>query len=106
MDRKKLDKIWREIQSARRSPQTGGALEALARMCGRTAYSGGKHPMWRSAFPQHRAFPIPCHGGNPTVSPRVRKVVLDHLEADAIAYEEILEIEDKHDGKGGTDGAG
>jgi hypothetical protein len=31
------------------------------------------------------------HGRNPDVSPRVRRVVLDHLETDADAREEILE---------------
>lgn len=106
MDRKKLDRVRRAIEDARRSAQTENDLRALAKMCGRTTYGGGNHPMWQSAFPRHRPFPIPCHGGNPYVSPRVRKIVLDHLEADATAYEEILEAENKRDGNGGTYGAG
>jgi hypothetical protein len=101
MDRKKLDKIWREIDAARRSPQKAAELESLARMCGRTVYAGGNHPMWQSPFPQHRAFPISRHGGNPEVHPRVRKVVLDHLEADAAAWEEFLDqTEGKSNGNG------
>jgi hypothetical protein len=109
MDQKKLDRAWRALADARRSPQTEGDLQALARMCGRTVHAGGKHPMWKSAFPRHRAFPIPCHGGNRTVSPHVRKVVIEHLEADLTAYEEILEVEtrsDGNDGNGGTHGIG
>jgi hypothetical protein len=91
MDRKTLDTLWAEIAAARRSPQKAGDLEALAKMAGRTEHSGGRHPMWKSAFPQHRAFPIERHGGNPDLSPHVRKVVLNHLEADAAAWEEMLE---------------
>jgi hypothetical protein len=90
MDRKKLDQIWRAIGNARRSPQKASDLEALARLCGRTVYAGGNHPMWKSIFPLHRPVPIERHGGNPDLHPRVRKIVLDHLEADAAAWEEIL----------------
>ena len=61
-------------------------------MCGRRPFSGGKHVMWVSdAFPKHRAFPIPRHGGNPVASYTVRNSVLDWLEADAAAWEEALE---------------
>jgi hypothetical protein len=90
MDRKRLDKAWKAVKAAWRSPQKGSDLESLAVMCGRTVSAGGKHPMWKSAFPQHRAFPIERHGGNPDLSPRVRKVVLEHLEADLTAFEELL----------------
>jgi hypothetical protein len=72
-------------------------------MCGRTVYAGGKHPMWKSVFP-HRPFPIPRHGGNPDVPPRVRKVVLDHLEADAAAWEDVLDRMEKQSGDNGNGG--
>jgi len=88
MTRKKLDRLRRELAAARKKPQKAGDLEHLASMAGRTTYSGGKHPMWMTEFFPHRPFPIPYHGGE--VSPRVRKVVLDHLEADAAAWEEVL----------------
>jgi hypothetical protein len=52
--------------------------------------------MWLSPFP-HRPFPIPRHGKS-EVSHYVRKTVLDHLEADAVAWEEVLE-------RGGNGGA-
>jgi hypothetical protein len=58
--------------------------------------------MWKSPFPQHRPVPIERHGGNPDLSPRVRKVVLEHLEADATAWEEVLAMEEENNnGDGG-----
>lgn len=104
MDRKKLDKLWTALEAARRSPQKGSDLEALARMAGRTEQSGGNHPMWISAFPQHRAFPIERHGGNPNLSPHVRKVVLNHLEADAEAWEDNLAQKENVNGNGEDNG--
>ncbi len=54
--------------------------------------------MWVSLmFPNHRPFPISSHGGNPVVHPHVRKVVLDHLEADAVAWEEFLENHEREE---------
>lgn len=90
MDRKKLDQIWHDLEMARRSPQTADDLADLAQRCGRTVKAGGNHPMWRSCFPAHRAFPIARHGGNQPVAKHVRKIVLEHLEADAAAWEEII----------------
>jgi hypothetical protein len=48
-------------------------------------------------FPRHRAFPIPRHGGNPVASYAVRDTVLDHLETDAAAWEEVLAQDDEDD---------
>lgn len=90
MDRKALDRLRMDLEAAWRSPQTAKALEDLARRCGRKPRSRGKHPMWMSAFPTHRAFPIARHGGNPTYSGHVRKVILSHLEADVDAWEELV----------------
>lgn len=104
MDRRKLDKLWAALAAARRSPQKGSDLEALAKMAGRTEQTGGKHPMWVSAFPQHRAFPIERHGGNPDLSPHVRKVVLNHLETDAEAWEERVMQEENANENGGENG--
>jgi len=92
------------LEAARRSPQKASGLEALAKMAGRTEQAGGNHPMWVSAFPQHRAFPIERHGGNPDLSSHVRKVVLNHLEADAEAWEERVAQEESANGNGETDG--
>jgi hypothetical protein len=46
--------------------------------------------MWVTDHFSHRPFPIPTHG-NENVSIGVRKVVLNALEADAAAWEEVLE---------------
>jgi len=104
MDRKKLDKLWAALKAARHSPQKASDLEALARMAERTEQAGGNHPMWVSAFPQHRAFPIERHGGNPDLAPHVRKVVLNHLENDALAFEELIPQEDENNGNGENNG--
>jgi hypothetical protein len=98
MDRKKLDRLWAALEAARRVPQKGSDLEALARLAERTPEAGGKHPMWLSAFSNHRAFPIERHGGNPDLSHQVRKVVLNHLEADAAAWEDHISAEEKTKG--------
>src|SRR5579859_1482230 len=47
MDRKKLDKLWRDLEDARRSPQTAAELESLAKMAERSTRMG-KHVMWVS----------------------------------------------------------
>lgn len=95
MTRKKLKRIWQDIAAARRSLPKLSDLEDLARRCGRSHSTGGKHVMWKSdAFPEHRAFPIPRHGGGPTASYAVRDTVLDHLEADAVAWEELLDSQE------------
>lgn len=60
--------------------------------------------MWVSAFPQHRAFPIERHGGNPDLHPHVRKVVLNHLEADAAAWEDVIAANEKENGNGEENG--
>ena len=91
MDRKALDKVWAALEAARRSPQTATELEALARMCGRRMRPGGNHPVWITDYFPHRPLPIPRHGGNRNIAPHAKKVILNALEADAAAWEEILE---------------
>ena len=90
MDRKKLDILWEALVVARRSPQTADDLENLARMCGRRRRSGGKHPVWVSECFPHRPLPIERHGGNPSIPPHARSVILNGLEADAEARENLL----------------
>src|SRR5262245_40431552 len=103
MTRKKLRRFWKEAAAYRRALPKISDLEALAKLCGREPYPGAKHQMWRSTvFAQHRAFPIPRHGGNPTASFAVRDTVLDHLEMDAAAFEDLLPDDDDDAGvKGG-----
>ena len=50
--------------------------------------------MWVTDHFPHRPFPIPTHG-NKSVSIGVRKVVLNALEADAAAWEDVLNKEEQ-----------
>ena len=102
MDRKSLDKLRRLLKAARRSPQTADDLEALAKMCGRRLRSGGKHPVWVTDHFPHRPLPIERHGGNRAIPRHACKVILNGLEADAVAWEQLLAGQN---GNGGTDGA-
>jgi hypothetical protein len=55
-------------------------------------------------FP-HRPLPIERHGGNPSIPMHARKVIVNGLEADAAAWEELLsQREQKMSGNGGTHG--
>ena len=101
MDRKKLEQLWDDLEDAWRSPQTAADLAVLAKRCGRELKSGANHPMWHSRFPEHRAFPLASHGGNPTLGHHIRKVVLTALGADWEAWAEIVEAEEKKRPKDG-----
>jgi hypothetical protein len=105
MDRKR-DKVWKLLEAAWRSPQTADDLETLARMCGRRLRAGGNHPVWvTDYFPHHRPLPIERHGGNPTIPRHAKKVILNGLEADAAAWDELLSRrEQDKSGNGGIGG--
>lgn len=102
MDRKTLDKLLAALEAARRSPRTGSELEVLAKMCGRRERAGGNHPVWVTDHFPHRPVPIERHGGNPPIPRHAKKVILNALEADAYAWEEVLVREKQN---GGTDGS-
>jgi hypothetical protein len=104
MDRKRLNRLWAALKSARRSPQTAGDLEALAKMCGRRMRSGANHPIWVTDHFPHRPLPIERHGGNPSIPPHACKVILNALEADAQAWEDVLENETEEENRPGDDG--
>jgi hypothetical protein len=94
MDRKTLNKLREALRRARRSAQTSDDLEELAKMAGRRMRPGGNHTMWiNDSFPSHRPLPIERHGGNREVPPHACKVILNGLEADLCAWEEIIEDE-------------
>jgi hypothetical protein len=90
MDRKKLDRLWQDVEAARRKPHRSGDLDDLARRCGRELRTGGKHPVWVCTEFPHRPFPVPRHG-NRDISPGVKNVVLDLIEADLAAWEERIQ---------------
>lgn len=104
MDRRKLDQLWAALAAARRKPQRGSDLETLAKMAERTMVAGSNHPMWVSAFPTHRSFPIARHGRDPEVAKYVRGIVLGHIETDATAWEGVLSASEKTSGDGGENG--
>jgi hypothetical protein len=107
MDRKTLDGIWAALKLARRSQQTAGDLEALAKQCGRRMRPGGNHPVWVTDYFPHRPLPIGRHGGNPPIPSHAKKVILNGLEADAAAWEDVLSNGQTNDDQknGGTDAA-
>ena len=98
MNFNKLTKIQERITQARRSPQKASDLEKLAKQLGRSLFNRGKEPTWVSVdFPHLRPLTIPRHGSK-DVSPFVKKTVLNQLELDISAWEEICN-EDHEDGK-------
>ena len=106
MDRKRLDKVWRLLEAARRGAPTAPDLEAIAKMLGRYERPGSNHPVWvTDHFPQHRPLPIERHGGNPPIPPHAKKVIVNGLEADAAAWEEILDESERKKADGGKSGA-
>ena len=105
MDSKTLHKYWRLSEAARRSPQTADNLEALAKMVGRRMRPGGNHPVWITDHFPHRPLPIERHGGNPPLPRHAQKVILNGLDADAFAWEELL-IEKERKQNGGDDESG
>ena len=106
MNRKRLNKAWELLGAARRGAPTADDLEAISKMLGRRERAGGNHPVWvTDHFPQHRPLPIERHGGNPPIPRQARKVILNGLEADAAAWEELFDESDRKQGNGGEGGA-
>jgi hypothetical protein len=108
MNRKRLDKLKREIALARRSPQKAADLERFARRLGRRSVKKrGKEPMWESAeFDDLFVLSIPHHGGR-DLAPGTQRSILDQLEDDILAWEEKLNDEDDDEQEDESDsGAG
>ena len=84
-------------------PQKGSDLERLATIAERVMERGGNHPMWKTDQFPHRPFPIARHGGDPELAPYVKKVILDRIEEDAMAHEELL-AKSEEDGGDENDG--
>lgn len=90
MDRKKLEKLQRELDGLRARQIKAVDLQSLAKSLGRDLKKGGKHPMWQSQVFSH-LFPlsIPDHGGK-DLSHHVKKCSLDLLQLDIDAWDEKL----------------
>lgn len=92
MDQKKLDRITLRIMQARRSPQKARDLESIAKQLGRTKVNRGKEPTWESELPGRPPLSIPHHGGR-DIATGTRNSILDFLEDDVLALQEILDQE-------------
>jgi hypothetical protein len=92
MDQKKLDRITLRIMQARRSPQKARDLERIANQLGRTKVNRGKEPTWESDLPGRPPLSIPHHGGR-DIAIGTRNSILDFLEDDVMALQEILDQE-------------
>lgn len=100
MNRKKLDKIKREIAQARRSPQKARDLEGLARRLGRKEVKRGKEPVWENQDLEE-VYPLAIpHHGNKDIPPGTRNNILNSLEDDVLGWEEKLSDEDEDEGNG------
>src|SRR5262245_43562288 len=96
MNRKRLERIKRLLQQARRSQQKARDLETLARMLGRRQDKRGTEPTWvHDELPVY-PMSIPHHGGR-DLAPGTRNSILNVLEGDAIVWEERLGLEDDED---------
>jgi predicted RNA binding protein YcfA (HicA-like mRNA interferase family) len=98
MNRKKLEKIQREVDKFRRSSIKAADVERLARQLGRkrAKHKGGSEPMWENhEFPDLRALSIPHHS-NKDFKPGTKNSILDQLEEDILSWEERLELEERH----------
>ena len=102
MNRRKLDKLKRELTQMRRSPQKARDLEGLARKLGRKQVKRGKEPTWESPFPELFPLSIPHHGGK-GIATGTKSSILDQLEGDVLAWEECLDEENNQETGGDTD---
>lgn len=93
MDRKKLDRIKRSIEQARRSPQKARGLESIAKQLGREKVNRGKEPTWESPLPGRPPLSIPHHGGGRDIPIGTRNSILDFLEDDVFVLQDILDQE-------------
>lgn len=90
MNRKTLNKLWREIKALRGTSIKAIAIQRVAKKLGRQKVKRGKEPTWESVeFPFLRPLTIPNHGGK-DLSPGVKNSVLNQLEDDLLAWEERL----------------
>lgn len=90
MDARKLARIRGEIEAARRKPQKQDDLIRLAERLGRVRFKRGKEPTWvthlRGLFP----LSIP-HAKGGDLKPKTKNSILNQLEGDVLAWEEILQ---------------
>jgi len=92
MNSRKLDRIMRRIEQARLSPQKARDLESIAKQLGRTKVNRGKEPMWENDLQGSPPLAIPHHSSR-DIAIGTRNRILDILEEDVLALQEILDQE-------------
>jgi predicted RNA binding protein YcfA (HicA-like mRNA interferase family) len=102
MNRKKLEKLRREIEQRRASPQKATAIERLARKLGRRKVKRGSEPTWESDLPGVYPMGIPHHG-NKDLAPGTRNNILNQLEEQDLAAWEAKLSSNGHDGHNGSE---
>jgi hypothetical protein len=99
MNLRRLERITRLLEQARRSQQRARDLERLARMLGRRQDRRGKEPTWvHDELPVY-PLSIPHHGGR-DLATGTRNSILNVLEADVLAWEERLGPDDDEELEG------
>jgi len=91
MNRKKLKKLKRKIQSLRAGSANIHTVDlvSLAKKLGRRLHDRGKHLTYVSdPFPNLRPLPIPSHPG--ALNPYTAENVLSQLEEDWLRWREVL----------------
>jgi hypothetical protein len=98
MQRKKLDKIKRELAALRQGRHKASSFQGLASKLGRKENTKrGKEPMWESeSFGDLYPLAIPNHGGK-DISPGVQRQLLNLLEEDVLRWEEVIEAEEQNE---------
>ncbi len=90
MNRKKLNKLWRQIEGMRKTSPKAFEIQKLAKQMGRKKVKRGKEPTWESReFQDLRPLSIPDHGGK-DLSPGVKNSILNQLEDDLICWDERI----------------
>jgi hypothetical protein len=95
MNRQKLEKLRREIESLRNSIHNvrPDDLVSLAKSLGRKKSKKGKHPTYESTLmPSRNPLSIP---GHPTIKPGTARSILDELDADADGISALLDEQEK-----------
>jgi hypothetical protein len=105
MDRKKLERISRQLGSLRRSQPKAKELQSLAGQLGRKSVNRGKEPMYESeAFPHLRPLSIPNHKGR-DLPTGTKNSILNQLEEDLDAWEAAVSRSERGNGGGSGNGS-
>ena len=102
MDKKKLIKIQPELDRMRQASVKASEIQGLAKKLGRRLTKRGKEPMWENErFEDLPVLAIPDHGGK-DLSPGVKHSVLNQLEDDIQAWDELLSKNGSSNGDAGS----